>query len=135
MSGFYDSDINKAIPEDSIEISVERYEELKHGLSQGKSIDIDNDTPVLVTPPPPPVIVPSSITPRQARLALLGAGLLNTVETYINEMPGQEGEAARISFNFATEFLRNDAVLITVATAQGLSPGDIDDLFTTASTL
>jgi hypothetical protein len=86
-------------------------------------------------PPPPPPRVPKSISMRQARLALLGAGLLAQVDAAIAAMPGVEGEAARIEWEYASEVRRDNPLFTAMAAQLGLSGEQLDDLFRTAATL
>ena len=44
----------------------------------------------------PPVVIPTVVTMRQARLAMLDAGILTSVSNAITAMTGPTGEAARI---------------------------------------
>lgn len=55
-----------------------------------------------VPPPPPPVVIPQSVTMRQARLALLGAGLLDDVNSAIAAIPDPvQRKAAEIEWEYA----------------------------------
>lgn len=72
------------------------------------------------------------ITPRQARLALLGAGLLDAVET---ELAKPENKAAQIAWEYALEIKRDDPLIATFAVVLGLTDAQIDALFETARTL
>ena len=80
---------------------------------------------------PQPVPVPQVVTMRQARLALLGAGLLDTVETAINGA----GPAAKIEWEYAQEVQRGAGLVPAMATALGMTELQIDDLFIAASAL
>ncbi|KAF2407786.1 hypothetical protein SAMN04490179_5519 [Pseudomonas antarctica] len=52
--GFFDPEINDFIPEDAVEISLERHAELLAGQYEGKIIAWGDDGfPLLVEPPPP----------------------------------------------------------------------------------
>ncbi len=84
---------------------------------------------------PPPSDVPQAVTMRQARLALLGAGLLSQVNAAIASMPGAEGEAARIEWEYAQEVQRHNGFVSLLAPALGLTEAQLDELFTTAATL
>jgi hypothetical protein len=52
---------------------------------------------------------------RQARLALLGAGLLDTVNAAIAAMPGAADDAARIEWEFATTIERSNPLFTQLA--------------------
>lgn len=76
--------------------------------------------------------VPQVVTMRQARLALLGAGLLARVNDALAAMPGVEGEAARIEWEYATTVDRGSPLIASLGGALGLDDAALDDLFTTA---
>jgi hypothetical protein len=86
-------------------------------------------------PPPPAVSVPTSVTMRQARLALLGAGALDAVTSAIDALQGQQGDAARIEWEFAATVERNSPIVAMLAAAVGLDDAALDDLFTVAAAL
>jgi hypothetical protein len=79
--------------------------------------------------------VPAIVTMRQARLALMGAGLLAQVEASIDALPSPQKEAARIEWDFSSEVHRNKAFVSTLAGALGLTDAQLDALFTQAATL
>lgn len=70
-------------------------------------------------------------TPRQARLALAGAGLLGAVEAWI----ATADDPTRISWEYATQIRRDFPALTGAAAALGLTEAQIDALFETASGL
>lgn len=76
-----------------------------------------------------PAPVPASVTPRQARLALAGANLLDDVETAIDGM----GQAARIEWDYALEIRRDSPLVAALAPILGLSDETIDAMFTQAA--
>jgi len=82
---------------------------------------------------PAPIVVPASVTPRQLRLALLGAGKLAQVTAFVGS--GQAPEAAVISWEYATEFLRSDPMLNQLAGAlqPPMTAEQIDQLFVAAA--
>jgi hypothetical protein len=84
-----------------------------------------------VPPPPTPPPVPAVISRRQARLALLNAGLLDAVEAAIANAP----PAVRITYEDATEWWRDDPLIAELARALGLSESQVDELFVKASRL
>lgn len=86
-------------------------------------------------PEPPQPGPPSVVTMRQARLALLKAGLLEQVNTAIASLQGAEGEAARIEWEYSQEIWRNRPFVILLGDTLGLSAKQIDDLFIEAATL
>lgn len=75
--------------------------------------------------------IPASVTPRQVRLLLLGQGLLDEVEAMIS----QQDRATQITWEFATEFRRDDPLLNALGQSLGLTEQQIDDFFVAASTL
>lgn len=84
-----------------------------------------------VEPVPPAPVIPTTVSMRQARLALLQSNLLDTVNAAIN----QGGEADKITWEYATEVNRSDALVLNMAIALNLSETDLDNLFTLASSL
>lgn len=90
---------------------------------------------VLESYPAPQVAVPAAVTMRQARLALLGAGLLDDIDTAINALAGPQKEAARIEWEYSQEVQRYNGFVSILAPSLGLSEAQIDNLFIQASTL
>ena len=90
---------------------------------------------------PPPIVdtplrnVPNSVTMRQARLALLGAGLLASVDAAIDSLPSPQKEAARIEWEYATEVQRSSGLVPMVMVALGLDDAALDALFIEAEGL
>jgi len=87
--------------------------------------------PVPPAPPGPPPIV----TMRQARMALLAAGLLDDVETAINALPSPTKEAARIEWEYSGTVERNRPLIQALAPALGLDDAGLDALFTAAGAI
>tara|TARA_R110001599_G_scaffold171353_1_gene362444 strand:+ start:462026 stop:462451 length:426 start_codon:yes stop_codon:yes gene_type:complete len=79
--------------------------------------------------------VPQEVTMRQARLALLGVGLLDSISTAIDFLPSPQKEAARIEWEYSQAVQRDKALVLALAPALGLSDADLDQLFITAATL
>lgn len=87
-------------------------------------------------PAPPPVpVVPQVITPRQARLALLRAGLLASVDSALTSLPEPQKSAAQVEWEYATKVERNSALVNQLGAALGLSQEQIDALFIQAESL
>jgi len=84
---------------------------------------------------PPPSKVPQVVTMRQARLALLGAGLLKSVTDAVAAMPGVEGDAARIEWEYAQEVRRDSPLLSSLAIAMQMTDDQLDALFTEGAAL
>lgn len=90
----------------------------------------------IVPPEPIPVIVPSVVTMRQARLALLQSNLLSQVEAAIAGIEDLiQRQAVQIEWEYAAEVNRTHPWVQTLATALELSKEQLDELFTMASTL
>ena len=79
--------------------------------------------------------VPETIDMRRARLALLQAGLLDTVEAAIAAMSGTEGKAARIEWEYATTIRRNHPLVKQLQGALSLTDEQMAQLFIDASNL
>ena len=82
-------------------------------------------------PVPPPVVIPTVVSMRQARLALLQAGLLATVDAAV----AAGGEADKITWEYATEVNRNSPLVTNMAAALNLTSQQLDNLFTLAASL
>lgn len=78
---------------------------------------------------------PKTVTMRQARLALLAAGYLTTVANAVAAMPGAEGEAARIEWEFSGEVKRSQPLTEALAAVLGLTSMQTDALFISAAAL
>lgn len=79
--------------------------------------------------------VPEQVTMRQARLALLSAGLLASVDTAISAMSEPAKSAALIEWEYATEVLRTSTLVTTLSTELNLTTEQLDQLFITAGSL
>lgn len=79
--------------------------------------------------------VPEVVTMRQARLALLQAGLLAQVNTAVANMPGAAGDTARIEWEFSSTVERNRPLVQSLIGALGLTESQLDDLFRLAAAL
>ena len=79
--------------------------------------------------------IPQEVTMRQARLALLGAGMLASVEAAINGMVEPNRTAALIEWEYSNAVLRKGPMVQMLAPTLGLSAAQIDGLFAVAATL
>lgn len=84
---------------------------------------------------PEPTPVPKVVTMRQARLALLAAGLLPQVEAAINALPDPPRTAARIEWDYSNEVHRDKPFVQMLGTALGLTGEQLDALFIEAAQL
>lgn len=82
---------------------------------------------------PSPVVVPEEVTMRQAKLALLAAGLLDDVESALDGLSGDEGRAARIEWEYSSVMRRDKPFVAAVGAAAGLNSAQIDQLFIAAA--
>lgn len=73
--------------------------------------------------------VPSLITARQARLALLKIGKLEDVSIVINSLESPTKEQIQIEWEYATEIYRNHNFIETLGASLGLDKNALDDLF------
>ena len=92
-------------------------------------------------PPAPPAPVPSEVTMRQARLALLGAGLLDSVEGALNAMPEgnptqiAQKRAARIEWEYSQIVQRHKGLTVALAGSLGMTDAQIDAIFVAAKAI
>jgi hypothetical protein len=89
----------------------------------------------IVQPAPPALapIVPSSVTQRQARLALNQAGKLAGVDAAIAALSDPQKIQAQIEWEYAGTIDRDSSLVATLGPALGLTDADMDALFITAS--
>jgi hypothetical protein len=88
--------------------------------------------PVVVLPP----TVPQSVTRRQAKQALLLAGLLGNVQPALDAIPdATQRTLMQIEWDDSQEFERNRPSLIAIGAALGLDSAALDQLFITAAAL
>lgn len=81
-------------------------------------------------------LVPASVTRRQARQALLLAGLLDNVQPAIDSIPDPVHRGmAQIEWDDSQAFERDRPLLIQIGMALGLDDAGLDALFIHAATL
>lgn len=83
-----------------------------------------------ITRPQIVVPVPEEVTDLQARLALIAAGHIATVEAVVT----QADAATRAWFDRSRTWRRDSPMIAALAPAIGLTDAQIDDLFRTAAT-
>lgn len=79
--------------------------------------------------------VPESVPMLNARLALIAAGHMGAVKTFVDAMPGTDGEQARAYLEYAQNVRRDHWLVEGIRQVLGLAPTDIDTLFITAATI
>ena len=75
--------------------------------------------------------VPDRVSARQARLALIGAGLIGVVEAAVAGLSAYD----RAEWEYATEIRRDHPLIASLGVALSLSTEDIDDLFRIAGNI
>lgn len=87
------------------------------------------------SPPVPAVVVPADVSMRQARLALLAAGLLTNVQNAMNAAP----QAYQIEWEYAVSVERHRTVGVDIVGAMaaqlGLTSDQVDALFIAAAAI
>jgi hypothetical protein len=82
-----------------------------------------------------PQVIPTTVSMRQARLALFQDGLLNQVQTAIDAMAEPAKTTTQISWDYATVVNRDDDLVVQLSAQLGLTSEDLDALFILAATL
>lgn len=83
-----------------------------------------------ITPPEPPPVIPDKVLRLQAKIALLNAGLLDKVETYVSDP--KTDQVTKLAWAEAHEFTLASPVLLKIADAVGISPAKLQELFIAA---
>jgi len=109
------------VERDELKAKGDHYDTLK--------ADFDRVSAELESIKNPPVA--ESITPRQAKLALYGAGLLDAVEIAV----ASADKVVQIHYHEATIWYRTDPVLNGLAAQLGMTDSQLDELFLSASKL
>lgn len=84
------------------------------------------------------VVVPSYVTPRQIRLALIVSGnqsILDNITSILAQLPEPNKSIATITWEYSTEIYRSNPILNQLTPMLGLTSEDVDNLFILASTL
>lgn len=97
----------------------------------GWTYDGSTFTPPVIDPIEPQQFIPTVVSSRQGKLALLDAGLLDDVEAAV----AASSRAVQIEWIEATEFRRDWPTLVALQGTLGLTDQQIDDLFIAASRL
>lgn len=81
------------------------------------------------------IAVPQQVTMRQARLALLGAGLLAGVDAAIDSLSEPDKSAAKIEWEYAAVVQRSSGLVPAMGTALGMTEAQLDALLVGAARL
>lgn len=84
-------------------------------------------------PPSVPLSVPSEVSRFQARAALLQAGLLDDIETYMADP--ETDPFVKLAWQDAQVFKRNSPTVLSLQPLLGLTDEQLDDLFRFAATI
>lgn len=103
--------------------------------SQDQLIKPDYEALTDYAPPQCADTVPQEVPMRQARLALLAAGLLDQVDAAIAAMPEPQKKAASIEWEYSNALQRSNPFVAQLGAALGLDESVIDDLFVAAAKL
>lgn len=88
---------------------------------------LGGDSPDLIPAP----VIPTSVSPLQARKALHQSGLLANVEAAV----AAADAGTQMAWEYATSVDRNSAVVQSLSAVLGLSEQQLDDLFILAASL
>ena len=78
----------------------------------------------------PEEIVPEKISSRQLRSQLILQGFnLETIEQALNQLPEPNRSLAKVDWEYATNFYRNNAMIVAVGQLLNLTNEQIDEIF------
>ena len=80
----------------------------------------------------PPRVVPETVTLAQARAALMGAGLFETVNAFISNNPNP---VLKMAWEYTNNVSRNGAFVTALGPLLGLTDEQLDDLFIAAAAI
>lgn len=99
----------------------------KVGSGTAKTVTIE-PTRILITYSTPPPFLPEFVSPYQARVALLNAGLLDSVNAAVAAAP----DSVKLAWEYATVVERNSPMIAALAGILGLTAEQVDQLFIAA---
>lgn len=74
--------------------------------------------------------IPQIITARQLRLMLISKGIsLQRIASIIEALPPEQRDIAKVSWEYAHTFERNNPMLLQVAEAIGITEEELNDIF------
>jgi hypothetical protein len=124
---------------ESLEAVIQMYAPVAYWLEQEAEVVVPDVGVGGVVVPTPNIELPQApvqVQMRQARLALLDAGLLDNVDAAITGIADPTSrKAAHIEWEFSPTVKRDSALVAQLAPALGLSDTQLDALFTAATNL
>jgi hypothetical protein len=126
---FYAANFNSSIPPEAVPISDAVWAEWSAASQRklwagGELLDVPEAGPG-------PAPIPSSITARQARLALLQADLLDQVDAAV----AKADRAAQVEWQYASTIDRHSTLVASLAASVPLTDAQLDQLFKAAAAL
>lgn len=107
---------------------------VEQGVEQLTQITEEEANVLLSTPTPIPV--PGFLTKKQAKQALILAGLFANVQAAIDSIPNETQRLmVQVSWDDSATFERNDPTLLMLASALGLTDEALNQLFITGAQL
>lgn len=82
-----------------------------------------------------PPTVPQRVPMLNAQLVMIDAGWMAPVRTYLNAIPGTDGEKARAYFDKAQTMERDHPLVLGIPAALGKAEAEVDALFIAAGAL
>ena len=83
-----------------------------------------------------PIEIPNTISQRQLRTQLALNGFdLSDVQAIIDSLPDPNKTIAQIAWDYSLTFVRNDALLNSIADILGITESELNDIFINASKL
>lgn len=80
-------------------------------------------------------VIPYQVTPMQAKFALAELGLYQNVVDALAALPEPNKTKAKIGWESALDFKRDNALILMIAQALGWTEQQLDELFTLAATI
>jgi hypothetical protein len=96
---------------------------------------LEDDHPAVVAFLNPPAPVPQTVSMAQARLALIGVGLFNTIDAGLQALPEPQRTTALTAWEYAPTVSRTGTLVTTLASQFGLTDAQLDGLFTAAAAI
>lgn len=81
------------------------------------------------------LIYPNSVTALQFKMQLLKEGLSESVNNAINSLKEPEKSIAKLKYEYATEFIRTDELVLSIGEMIGKDKQGINDFFLNSSKL